>query len=571
VTAHTETRHGIIDGSVGEPYVLEGCVVTMNDAFQVIERGRVYIRAGDIVAVQERECAAPAGLENAPLIKTRGTIFPGLIELHNHLSYNVLPMWQVPHTFVHRGQWADHPDKRRLISQPMAVLASIGSMIQAIVRYVEAKCLVGGVTTSQGMCLMAAPGISHSYRGIVRNVEQTDDAALPEALTRIPDVENAEEFLARLERARGRAFLLHLAEGVGPVARKHFLALQIAGARWAITRSLVGIHGTGLQDGDFDVFARMGAGLVWSPLSNLLLYGNTLDIRRAKQAGLRLALGSDWSPSGSKNLLSELKVALAWSEQHGGVFTPRELVTMATIEPARMIGWDAALGSICAGKQADLVVIAGRAHDAYERLLSARDNDVQLVLIRGEPRFGAARLMKQMQPVVEGAAAFESRGIGGKPFLFNFHQASADPLVAPVTLAEAESRLREGLRDLPKLASGLADRKAHPSALGIVGAAQADKPARRWTLALDNEMHDSGEALGGTTRPLVPRSPQAGALVGSKAGPHDIAAVKLVSLPLDALTVVDDDRYFDRLTQAPGLPKELKAELPRLQRARVRR
>jgi hypothetical protein len=54
-------------------------------------------------------------------------------------------------------------------------------MIQAIVRYVEAKCLVARLTTSIGMSLMAAPRISYSYRGIVRNVEQTDAPALPEA------------------------------------------------------------------------------------------------------------------------------------------------------------------------------------------------------------------------------------------------------------------------------------------------------------------------------------------------------------------------------------------------------
>ena len=40
-----------------------------------------------------------------------------------------------------------------------------------------------------------------------------------------------------------------------------------------------------------------------------LLYGKTADIAAAKAAGVRLGIGSDWSPSGSKNLLGELKVA----------------------------------------------------------------------------------------------------------------------------------------------------------------------------------------------------------------------------------------------------------------------
>ena len=49
--------------------------------------------------------------------------------------------------------------------------------------------------------------------------------------------------------------------------------------------------------------------MVWSPMSNLLLYGGTADIAAALAAGVRIGIGSDWSPSGSKNLLGELKVA----------------------------------------------------------------------------------------------------------------------------------------------------------------------------------------------------------------------------------------------------------------------
>jgi 5-methylthioadenosine/S-adenosylhomocysteine deaminase len=573
VSARAATTAGVIDAPGGAAYVLDGRVVTMDAAFRLIERGRVYVQAGEIIAVQHAQTAAPAGFATVPVIETRGTLFPGLIELHNHLSYNVLPLWQVPRIFAHRGQWSNHPDERRLISRPMSVLASVGNMIEAIVRYVEAKCLVGGVTTSQGLTLMAARGIARHYRGTVRNVEQTDDPALPEVVTRIPDVDNASQFLERLQASPGNSLLLHLAEGIGPQARKHFQALRIHGSRWAITRSLVGIHGAGLQDSDFDVFARKSAGLVWSPLSNLLLYGDTTDVRRAKQAGLRLALGSDWSPSGSKNLLSELKVAWAWSELRGGVFTPRELVAMSTIEPARMIGWDAALGSISRGKQADVLVVAGQSGDAYEHLLKAREDDVQLVLIRGVPRFGAANVMKQMRGLIEGAPVFESRTINGRPFQFNFHQASADPLVAPVTLGEAEQRLRRGLRDLPELASGLADPAIASATRGVVGAVGARGPALRWTLALDNEAHAPGRRHVETMRALTPWDARAaGEPFGANTEARDAStSVNLVPLELDALTVVDDEQYFGRLANAVGLRKELKTELPRMHGARVRK
>jgi hypothetical protein len=100
-------------------------------------------------------------------VASGGTIYPGLIELHNHLPYDILRLWQVPQKFSNRDQWrADTvPDYCKLISGPMGVLGR-SDAVPAIVRYAEAKCLVAGTTTSQGVTLMAAPGISGKFRGV---------------------------------------------------------------------------------------------------------------------------------------------------------------------------------------------------------------------------------------------------------------------------------------------------------------------------------------------------------------------------------------------------------------------
>ena len=135
-----------------------GRVVTMDDAFTVMPDGIVYIDQGSIVAVQDRAQTAPAGFAGVPVVETGGTIFPGLIELHNHLSYNALPLWSpVPKRFEHRDQWSDHKDYRPMISGPMTVIGEYRdatgqpALLPPLVRYVECKCLLGGVTTSQGV------------------------------------------------------------------------------------------------------------------------------------------------------------------------------------------------------------------------------------------------------------------------------------------------------------------------------------------------------------------------------------------------------------------------------------
>jgi hypothetical protein len=192
-------------------------------------------------------------------------MFPGLIELHNHLAYNALRLWQVPKKYSNRDQWSGIPEYRKLVSGPMTVVGKSPGLLPPLIRYVEAKCLIGGVTTSQGIALFSNAGIRRYYRGIVRNVEETDDENLPEVETRIADVEaqSAQKFLARLKRET--CFLLHLSEGLDAKAREHFLALNFAPNEWAITPQLAGIHCAGLKPEDFTVLGQLGGAMVWSP------------------------------------------------------------------------------------------------------------------------------------------------------------------------------------------------------------------------------------------------------------------------------------------------------------------
>src|SRR5688572_13214572 len=328
-------RKGPVDPLSGPRLALAGRVVTMDDAFSTRDDAVVYIDKGSIVAVQERGRPSPEDFADVTIVETGGTIFPGLIELHNHLSYNALPPWSpVPKLFKNRGQWPNHADYRPLVSGPMTVLGQYKDkngkypLLAPLVRYVECKCLLGGVTTSQGVRLASNAGIQRFYRGVIRNVEQTDDPDLPEAQARIPDLvaKDAAHFLARLE-AEDSCFLLHLSEGVTnpseplSAARKHFLALEIAPNTWALNKTFAGIHAAGLLPEDFDVLKRHNGSIVWSPLSNLLLYGGTARVDAAKRAGVLIGLGSDWSPTGSKNLLGELKVAWLYSQENlNGLF-----------------------------------------------------------------------------------------------------------------------------------------------------------------------------------------------------------------------------------------------------------
>lgn len=81
--------------------------------------------------------------------------------------------------------------------------------------------------------------------------------------------------------------MLHLSEGLDEPARKHFLALK--SGKWALGKGLAGIHCAALTAKDFAQLGKHGASMVWSPLSNYLLYGDTANIAAALDGGVRVA------------------------------------------------------------------------------------------------------------------------------------------------------------------------------------------------------------------------------------------------------------------------------------------
>ncbi|MDB2560346.1 hypothetical protein N9Z48_01225, partial [Euryarchaeota archaeon] len=72
-----------------DAFVLKGRVVTMESENSVMNQGNVLVRDGMIEAVWSSSSSIPvnADLTNAEIIETNGTIYPGLIDLHNHVHY----------------------------------------------------------------------------------------------------------------------------------------------------------------------------------------------------------------------------------------------------------------------------------------------------------------------------------------------------------------------------------------------------------------------------------------------------------------------------------------------------
>lgn len=532
-----------IDTMDGPQYALRGRIVTMNSKRRVFHDGIVYIEKGRIVDVKDRKDEAPDRFKNVQVVNTRGTIYPGLIELHNHLSYNILRLWQVPKKYTNRNQWGGTPEYRKIISGPMNILGKTPGYIEAIVRYVECKCLMGGVTTSQGIALFSNNGIQKYYRGIVRNVEDTDDTELPEALAKISDVEasSVESFNERLKKQD--CMLLHLSEGTDDAAHKHFTDLQLDSGEWAITSALAGIHCVALVADDYKLMKGKKASMVWSPLSNLLLYGQTADIASALKNKLLIGIGSDWSPSGSKNLFGELKVARLVANELGIYKRKSDILALATINAAKILKWNKQLGSIEKGKRADLMVVAGTSGNAYEHFLNHAENAISLVVINGIPRYGHENLMNLWTEVKEKIE------VNGVRYQIHLKQATADPVVGELTLKGAVEKLNDGLGNLPRLAKLMEKSPAVRSSL------RAEEPPQ-WFLVLDHNDEIEGEKL----RMNISAGPMKAQPLMASPPLSEIVE----EMELDKMTVADDPEFLEALKTQQNLPKYIKVGLEKM-------
>lgn len=352
---------------------------------------------GTILDICDREEEVPPG---ALVIKHSGYIFPGLIDTHNHCHWNSVPMWRPGRTFNNRYEWRGDDGPDPVLLEDPEYVENVQDPHKAVVDawlgstslyYGEIRALIGGTTMIQGT--------DNAYPGsLARNLENYG------VYSRVTDVTLADpadidyvQFL--LSAGYISRLFLHVAEGKSTDVRS-WSEFQFLDAVGLTMPGVTVIHGVALTEADFATMAQNGMYLVWSPKSNLVMYGETADVVGALGAGVTVALAPDWSISGSDNLLEELKVAHQYSVEHlGGAITPRQLYKMATSDAAKVAGLDdpswERMGSIEVGYEADLFLAPKFDPDPHVSLLKTYPKDIELVVVDGMPVCGKRQEMEK--------------------------------------------------------------------------------------------------------------------------------------------------------------------------------
>jgi 5-methylthioadenosine/S-adenosylhomocysteine deaminase len=397
-----------------------GTVVTMDGSSQVIENGSVAIKAERIVAVGAGSEIA-AKYRAARVINAAGkVVMPGLINTHTHA-----PM------VLYRGLADDLAlmDWLQKYIFPAEAKTVTPEFVRAGTRLAALEMILSGTTTYADMYYFEEEIAKVTKEAGLRGVLGQTIIQFPVADARTPSdgLARTEAFIkqfagddlivpavaphsmytldtATLKAVRALAdrthapVLIHLAETADEIKtaqEKHKATptryLESIGF-WG-PRTLAA-HGVWLTPADMTILARRHVGVSHNPESNMKLASGTAKVVTMRRAGVVVGLGTDGAASNNDLDMFEAMrqaafVAKLQTKDPRSV-PARTALEMATIDGARALGMDREVGSLEAGKRADVITVsmtAARQTPMYDPLshlvYTTHGDDVRTTIVNG--------------------------------------------------------------------------------------------------------------------------------------------------------------------------------------------
>lgn len=383
----------------------------------VIEGGYVHIEGETIVAAQGGPVPEIAGAE---IVDAGGDIvMPGMVNPHCHMAMTLF-----------RGLGEDVDDRLYRYVLPMERKFVTPQMVRAGTALAALELIEGGVTTVADMYyhetevgrVVDTAGI----RGVVGQTiadfdppdHKTIDAgfALTEDLvaefsghprvtpsiaphapysTDIPVMRRVAEWADRHPDVPVQIHLAEMDSEMEWCANKHGLRpVEVVAKAGLLRPGLICAHCLQVSAGDIEKMAHARVGVAHNARSNAKAGRGIAPVEAMRAAGIPVGIATDGPMSGNTlDLISQFAPVTMFQKLAGHSRKPmpaREVVRMATIEGARVLGMDSRIGSLEPGKQADLIRISTAAprmqpiYDAYATLVfCAMPGDVGDVMVAG--------------------------------------------------------------------------------------------------------------------------------------------------------------------------------------------
>jgi 5-methylthioadenosine/S-adenosylhomocysteine deaminase len=439
VNAPAQRRAG---SSAVDLLITGGAVVTMDAERRIFENGFVAIRGDRIVDVGDAAALKAKGYVARQTMDARGrVVLPGLINTHGH----------VPMTLF-RGI-ADDLDLQDWLTKyifPAEAKNVTRDFVVAGTRLGLAEMIRGGTTTYADMYYFEDAIAEETKKAGLRGVlgETVIDFPAPDNKTWQAALEYTEKYVTRwkgdplvtpaiaphapytvstehLNEVKAFAerhdvpILTHLAEApteTKTIAERYntrpTLYLEKIGF---LSARLLAAHVVHVNDEEIVILKRREVGVAHCPQSNMKLSSGAAPIPQMLKANLRLGLGTDGAASNHDlSMWEEMDTAAKLHKlvtMNPTVVTAEQALEMATIGGARALHMEKEIGSIEAGKRADVIVVdlsASHLTPMYNLrshlVYAAKASDVTETIVNGRVLMRNRRLLTLDEAAVKAAA-----------------------------------------------------------------------------------------------------------------------------------------------------------------------
>jgi 5-methylthioadenosine/S-adenosylhomocysteine deaminase len=398
-----------------------GTIVTMDGDRLILEDGAVAVKGDVISAIGFRSDLEKKYVADQTIDARGKLVLPGLINGHTHVP---MTLFRGLHDDVTLDEWLHKyifPAEAKNVTE---------EFVRWGTRLAAAEQIRGGISTFADMYYFEDAVAEETKAAGMRGVlgETFIDFPAPDNKDEGQMLAYTEKFLKRwqndplihaapaphsiytcsqktlqdaaaLARKYNAPILIHVAEMKKELddsrAQNGTTPVQYLNKIGILGPDLVAAHCIFVDDTDRKLLAEKQVGCVHNPSSNMMLASGVSPVPELRAAGVAVGLGTD-GPAGSNNdldLMEEMDLAAKLqkiTKMNPVALGAKAVVEMATIDGAKALHMEKEIGSLEAGKKADVIVIslnepnAVPMYDVYAQLAYAlKGNDVETVVIGG--------------------------------------------------------------------------------------------------------------------------------------------------------------------------------------------
>jgi 5-methylthioadenosine/S-adenosylhomocysteine deaminase len=397
-------------------------VMTVDGQKRLIENGAVAIK-GELIAAVGPASEIDAQFKGAhTLNRPDAVVLPGLIDTHTHAAMSLfraiaddkrLQDWLTQYIFPAESknvsaEFVEWGTRLACLEMALSGITTYTDMYyfeDTVAKTTESAGLRG--VLGQTIINFPAPDYKTWHDSVaaterfVRQYAQSRlirPAIAPHSVYTLPD----EALVASHDLATKYQvpLLIHVQETKKEVddelASRGMTPTQLLEKLGVLDGRVVAAHGVWENDSDLEIFKRHGTGVAHCPSSNTKLASGIAPVAKMLKLGLNVGLGTDGfaGSNDTADLIQEMN--LAAKLQKVTLFDPsvlpaEQVIEMATMGGARVLGWDREIGSIETGKRADLIAIslsganAVPLYNVYAQVAyAAKATDVRDVFVNGK-------------------------------------------------------------------------------------------------------------------------------------------------------------------------------------------